>query len=102
MMIDENKPVALLTFKELMEALQEVFRKNSEAQVAKNELQVLMSQEEAAEYLGVSVASMYQYVHKGLPVSKKGKYNFFKKQDIDSWFKGRTRRRKKVVFMQTN
>lgn len=60
----------------------------------------LMNVQQVAEYLTLSVQTIYGLVHKmEIPNSKRGKRLYFKRTDIDDWI-GQSRRKTRVEIEQ--
>lgn len=68
---------------------------NSQKNDSQNETDQLLTIQQAAEFITLSVPTIYSLVSKaGIPVSKKGKRLYFSKQELTEWIKSG---RKKTV-----
>lgn len=74
--------------------------KHNPLQPEQHESDILLTIQEAAKFLNLSVATLYGYVHQSeIPVSKKRKRLYFSKQELLEWIK--TGRKKTVSEIET-
>lgn len=86
-----------ITFDKLPEAVARLFEKlnkiesllQEQGPTSQPEFDQLLTIKEAAEFLNLSVPTIYDYVRKGkIPSSKKARRLYFSKKDLIEWIKG--------------
>lgn len=83
---------------QLLEKLDKIESLLSKSPTAQPEADTLLTIQQAAEVLCLSVPTIYGLVHKAeIPVNKRGKRLYFSKQELTAWIKaGRKKTREEI------
>jgi excisionase family DNA binding protein len=87
----ENLPQAVNELSERLKSIENIL--NSKDHTPQSEADQLLTIEQAANFLNLSVPTLYGYVHKAeIPFSKPAKRLYFSKQELINWIKSGRRK----------